>query len=93
MVDIGCGNDRARSMQICHAKRETTIRVYDGETASSNNGAWAEVYILKDLEYGDDCETISTFEKTATYENYEVNNKVKGNLDGKVSSFEVFYGK
>ena len=91
MVDIGCGNDRVQSMQICHAKRETTIRVYDGESPSSNNGAWAEVYILKDLE--DDCETISTFEKTATYENYQVDYKGKGNLNGKVSSFEVFYGK
>ena len=91
MRGLGCDNDETRSMKLCFAKRGTRIIVYDDGNLSPSNDDWTEINVLQDMNYN--CETINTYEKTATYGVVNVVYKTTGNLDGKVSSFEVIFRK
>ena len=100
MRDLGCDNDETRSMKLCFAKRGTQILVYDDGNLSPSSDDWAEINVLQDMI--NNCETINTYERTATYGVVNVGYKYRnlgkfpqnsGNLDGKVSSFEVIFRK
>ena len=91
MRGLGCDNDETRSMKLCFAKRGTRILVYDDGNLSPSSDDWAEINVLQDMI--NNCETINTYERTATYGVVSVVYKTTGNLDGKVSSFEVIFRK
>ena len=91
MRGLGCDNDETRSMKLCFAKRGTRILVYDDGNLSPSSDDWTEVNVLQDMN--NNCETINTYERTATYGVVSVVYKTTGNLDGKVSSFEVIFRK
>ena len=65
MNGLGCKNDETRSMKLCYATKGTRIRVYDDGNLSPSSDDWAEINVLQDMI--NNCETINTYEKTATY--------------------------
>ena len=96
MQGLGCDNDETRSMKLCFAKRGTRILVYDDGNLSPSSDDWTEINVLQDMN--NNCETINTYERTATYGVVNVVYRLGGsqfiaNLDGKVSSFEVIFRK
>ena len=97
MRGLGCDNDETRSMKLCFAKRGTRILVYDDGNLSPSSDDWAEINVLQDMI--NNCETINTYERTATYGVVNVVYNIRRvynsltNLDGKVSSFEVIFRK
>ena len=87
MQDIhGCGNNMARSMTLCFAKKGTKVRVYPAKPKPGVKGA--EVYADKDM--GNKCETINKFEESKWYGDVKVD-YISGNLAGRISTFDVTF--
>ena len=88
----GCQNDEARSMRVCGAKAGTRIRVYD-DPYHRRNDDWSEIFVKEDMN--DTCDTVATFQISWTFGKIDQIywTPERKNLDGKVSSFTVEFGK
>lgn len=81
-------NDEARSCTILDAEAGTVIKVYDSQSASTDDD-WAQIVVNSAVNLP---VVVSTFQATTTYGNGAVSvtfNEVDGGLDGKVSYIDV----
>ena len=88
----GCKNDEIRSMIICNARKGFAIRVFDDGSLKTKDDH-AMVFAKNNMK---DCVTIRTFESSEAYTNafgdeVEVKYLTNGNLDGKISSMEIYF--
>ena len=81
----GCGNDRAKSMKLCYAKKGTKVSVYPGKPKPGKQGS--EIYADRDM--GNRCQTIDNFMDSKLYCDVKVD-YIRGN--SRISSFGVTYG-
>ena len=85
--ELGCKNDKAKSMQLCEVKKGTVVYVYDDGYARKEKDDYARIEVLQDIT---GCQTIGTFEQTRTWGKVQVVKYKSGNLDGKVSSMKYW---
>ncbi len=82
MKQYGCSNDEARSLRIMKAKRDTFISVYGNYDQNGNQG-YATIEVINDILLP---ETISSFDKSVTSENWKIIKYGPEGLDGSISS-------
>ena len=91
-----CQNDRVESMQICNARENTEIRIYDNDTPQltaneEHDDDYLRIYVNKDMDM---CLGISSLEESleTEYVTYEFVGNGNNRLNGDVSSFAFFQG-
>jgi hypothetical protein len=83
-----CPNDKATSMKLCYAPKDTIIKIYDDPKLRTKDD-WVEIKVKNTLTK---CYTITTFEKNDDGEDVKISYGRKNGLNGKVSSFKFETG-
>jgi hypothetical protein len=91
-----CQNDKAESMQICNARENTEVRIYDNGTPQltaneEHDDDYLRIYVHKDMDHCLDIKSLEESHQTE-YVTYELNGNGNGRLNGDVSSYAFFRG-